>query len=41
MVLRHMDGKRAIENVAPHEGMERKKVHVLFNAVREKDGLLS
>jgi hypothetical protein len=40
MLLRHLDGRRAIEDVAPREGMKRKKVAVLFNAVREKGWLV-
>lgn len=40
MLLRHLDGKHAIEDVAPKEGLKRKRVAVLFNAVREKGWLI-
>jgi hypothetical protein len=40
MLLRHLDGKHAIEDVAPREGLKRKRVAVLFNAVREKGWLV-
>jgi hypothetical protein len=40
MLLRHLDGKHAIEDVAPREGLKRKKVALLFNAVREKGWLV-
>jgi hypothetical protein len=35
MLLRHLDGKHAIEDVSPREGIKRKRVASLFNAVRE------
>lgn len=40
MLQKHLDGKHAIEDVAPREGMKRKRVAVLFNAVREKGWLV-
>ena len=40
MLQRHLDGKHAIEDVAPREGLKRKRVAVLFNAVREKGWLV-
>lgn len=35
MLLRHLDGRHAIEDVSPREGMKRKRVAGLFNGVRE------
>ncbi|CBX92295.1 hypothetical protein LEMA_P050010.1 [Plenodomus lingam JN3] len=40
MLLRHLDGKHAIEDVSPREGIKRKRVAALFNAVREKGWLV-
>ncbi|KAF1834263.1 hypothetical protein BDW02DRAFT_569281 [Decorospora gaudefroyi] len=40
MLLRHLDGKHAIEDVSAREGIKRKRVAVLFNAVREKGWLV-
>lgn len=40
MLLRHLDGKHAIEDIAPREGIKRKRVAVLFNAVKEKGWLV-
>jgi hypothetical protein len=40
MLQKHLDGKHAIEDVAPREGLKRKRVAVLFNAVREKGWLV-
>ncbi|KAH6614850.1 nitrogen permease regulator of amino acid transport activity 3-domain-containing protein [Boeremia exigua] len=40
MLQRHLDGKHAIEDIAPREGLKRKRVAVLFNAVREKGWLV-
>jgi hypothetical protein len=39
-LLRHLDGRHAIEDVAPREGMKRKKVAMLFNAVKERGWLI-
>ncbi|KAF1911684.1 nitrogen permease regulator of amino acid transport activity 3-domain-containing protein [Ampelomyces quisqualis] len=39
-LLRHLDGRHAIEDVAPREGMKRKRVAVLFNAVKERGWLV-
>ncbi|PSN59767.1 hypothetical protein BS50DRAFT_579797 [Corynespora cassiicola Philippines] len=35
MLLRHLDGRHAIEDVSPREGLKRKKVHALFAGVKE------
>ena len=40
MMLRHLDGKHAIEDVSAREGIKRKRVAILFNAVREKGWLV-
>lgn len=40
MLQKHLDGKHAIEDVASREGLKRKRVAVLFNAVREKGWLV-
>jgi hypothetical protein len=40
MLLRHLDGKHAIEDVSAREGIKRKKVAGLFNAVRERGWLV-
>ncbi|OAL42921.1 hypothetical protein IQ07DRAFT_593452 [Pyrenochaeta sp. DS3sAY3a] len=40
MLLRHLDGKHAIEDVSAREGIKRKRVAVLFNAVRERGWLV-
>lgn len=40
MLLRHLDGKHAIEDVSAREGIKRKRVAALFNAVREKGWLV-
>jgi hypothetical protein len=40
MLLKHLDGKHAIEDLAPHEGLKRKRVAVLFNAVKERGWLV-
>ncbi|KAF1937052.1 hypothetical protein EJ02DRAFT_438131 [Clathrospora elynae] len=40
MLLRHLDGKHAIEDVSAREGIKRKRVAILFNAVREKGWLV-
>ncbi|KAF1840669.1 uncharacterized protein K460DRAFT_370639 [Cucurbitaria berberidis CBS 394.84] len=40
MLLRHLDGKHAIEDVSSREGIKRKRVAVLFNAVRERGWLV-
>jgi len=40
MLLRHLDGKHAIEDVAAREGIKRKRVAALFNAVKEKGWLV-
>jgi hypothetical protein len=40
MLLKHLDGRHAIEDVASREGLKRKRVAVLFNAVREKGWLV-
>ncbi|KAH7095425.1 nitrogen permease regulator of amino acid transport activity 3-domain-containing protein [Paraphoma chrysanthemicola] len=39
-LLKHLDGRHAIEDVAPREGMKRKKVATLFNAVKERGWLV-
>ncbi|RAR07671.1 meiotic nuclear division [Stemphylium lycopersici] len=36
MLLRHLDGKHAIEDLSAREGIKRKRVAALFNAVKEK-----
>ncbi|CAO2650264.1 Nn.00g015560.m01.CDS01 [Neocucurbitaria sp. VM-36] len=40
VLLRHLDGKHAIEDVSAREGIKRKRVAVLFNAVRERGWLV-
>ncbi|EDU44434.1 hypothetical protein PTRG_11384 [Pyrenophora tritici-repentis Pt-1C-BFP] len=40
MLLRHLDGKHAIEDVSAREGIKRKRVAVLFNAVKERGWLV-
>lgn len=40
ILSRHLDGKHAIEDVAPREGMKRKRVALLFNAIKEKGWLV-
>ncbi|CAE7012794.1 Nitrogen permease regulator 3 [Pyrenophora teres f. teres] len=40
MLLRHLDGKHAIEDVSAREGIKRKRVAVLFNAVKERGWLI-
>ncbi|KAF2240527.1 hypothetical protein BU26DRAFT_525991 [Trematosphaeria pertusa] len=35
MLLRHLDGRHAIEDISPREGLKRKRVAALFNGVRE------
>lgn len=40
MLIRHLDGKHAIEDVSAREGIKRKRVAALFNAVREKGYLV-
>ena len=35
MLLKHLDGRHAIEDVAPREGLKRKRVAQLFHGVRE------
>jgi hypothetical protein len=40
MLLKHLDGKHAIEDLAPREGLKRKRVAVLFNAVKERGWLV-
>ncbi|KAF2686605.1 hypothetical protein K458DRAFT_297296 [Lentithecium fluviatile CBS 122367] len=35
MLLRHLDGRHAIEDVSPREGLKRKRVAGLFGGVRE------
>ncbi|KAL6704827.1 Nitrogen permease regulator 3 [Coniothyrium glycines] len=40
MLLRHLDGKHAIEDVSAREGIKRKRVAALFNAVRDKGWLV-
>jgi hypothetical protein len=39
-LLKHLDGRHAIEDVAPREGMKRKKVALLFNAIKERGWLV-
>ncbi|KAH8731266.1 nitrogen permease regulator of amino acid transport activity 3-domain-containing protein [Phaeosphaeriaceae sp. PMI808] len=39
-LLKHLDGKHAIEDVAPREGMKRKRVALLFNAIKERGWLV-
>ncbi|KAF2131285.1 hypothetical protein P153DRAFT_383398 [Dothidotthia symphoricarpi CBS 119687] len=38
--LRHLDGRHAVEDVAPREGMKRKKVVGVFQALRERGWLV-
>ncbi|KAL5115202.1 Nitrogen permease regulator 3 [Pleosporales sp. CAS-2024a] len=40
VLLRHMDGMHAIEDVAPREGMKRKRVAALFNTIKERGWLV-
>ncbi len=40
MMLRHLDGKHAIEDVSAREGIKRKRVATLFNSVRERGWLV-
>ncbi|KAH7385834.1 nitrogen permease regulator of amino acid transport activity 3-domain-containing protein [Pyrenochaeta sp. MPI-SDFR-AT-0127] len=40
MLLRHLDGKHAIEDISAREGIKRKRVAALFNAVKEKGWLV-
>jgi hypothetical protein len=40
MLLRHLDGKHAIEDISPREGIKRKRVAALFNAVKERGWLV-
>ncbi|KAL6155504.1 Nitrogen permease regulator 3 [Exserohilum turcicum] len=40
MLLRHLDGKHAIEDVSAREGIKRKRVAALFNAVKERGWLV-
>jgi hypothetical protein len=37
---KHLDGRHAIEDVAPREGMKRKRVAILFNAIKERGWLV-
>jgi hypothetical protein len=39
-LLKHLDGRHAIEDVAPREGMKRKRVAALFNAIKERGWLV-
>jgi hypothetical protein len=39
-LLKHLDGRHAIEDVAPREGMKRKRVATLFNAIKERGWLV-
>jgi hypothetical protein len=39
-LLKHLDGRHAIEDVAPREGMKRKRVAILFNAIKERGWLV-
>jgi len=38
-LLKYLDGRHAIEDLAPREGMKRKRVALLFNAVKERGWL--
>ncbi|OAK94340.1 hypothetical protein IQ06DRAFT_298399 [Phaeosphaeriaceae sp. SRC1lsM3a] len=40
ILLKHLDGRHAIEDVAPREGMKRKRVALLFNAIKERGWLV-
>jgi hypothetical protein len=39
-LLKHLDGRHAIEDVAPREGMKRKRVAAMFNAIKERGWLV-
>ncbi|KAF2034808.1 hypothetical protein EK21DRAFT_84934 [Setomelanomma holmii] len=39
-LLKHLDGRHAIEDVATREGMKRKRVATLFNAVKDRGWLV-
>lgn len=39
-LLRHFDGRHAIEDIAPREGIKRKRVALLFNALRDMGWLV-
>ena len=41
MLLRHLDGRHAIEDVSPREGLKRKRVAGLFHGVREGGWLVT
>ncbi|KAF2120415.1 nitrogen permease regulator of amino acid transport activity 3-domain-containing protein [Lophiotrema nucula] len=41
MLLRHLDGRHAIEDIAPREGLKRKRVWNLFHGVRDGGWLVS
>jgi hypothetical protein len=40
MLLKHLDGRHAIEDISPREGIKRKRVAALFNAVKERGWLV-
>ncbi|KAF2833487.1 hypothetical protein CC86DRAFT_365376 [Ophiobolus disseminans] len=40
ILLKHLDGRHAIEDMAPREGMKRKRVALLFNAIKERGWLV-
>ena len=40
ILLRHLDGKHAIEDISAREGIKRKRVAALFNAVRDRGWLV-
>lgn len=39
-LLKHLDGRHAIEDVAPRECMKRKRVALLFNAIKDRGWLV-